>query len=413
MIAEIISIGDELLNGITVNTNASFIGQQLTCAGIEVSWIETVGDDVDRLRDTLMHASKRVNIIIITGGLGPTHDDITKKVVADFFKQPLVFQPVIYQRLEAFFKSRGRTMSPLNRSQAEIPRGAEILENRLGTAPGFYLLKNRVHIFVLPGVPGEMQRMMQTSVLPKLKHIGLPGIHFLKTLHTIGISESSLNEAFITFKDMFPGVRLASLPNAQGVSLRLSMNASEKSGGKPIFKRAVEFTREAAGQYLYGEDEDTIESVVGNLLLKHNYSIAVAESCTGGLIGHRLTNISGSSQYFQCGVVTYSDWVKIDLLKVPESVIRKYGAVSKKTAIAMAKGVIHLSGADAGLSVTGIAGPTGGSKGKPVGLVYIGYIDKYHHTVEKFIFSQDRILNKMRFSGYALDLVRRMLQDST
>ena len=413
MIAEIISIGDELLNGMTVNTNASYIGQELTGEGIEVRWIDTVGDHQDRLQDAIFEASRRADIIILTGGLGPTHDDITKKVVAGFFKKSLVFQPEIYQRLKAYFQSRGRTFSPLNRVQAEIPDGAEILKNPLGSAPGFYLSKDHNHFFVMPGVPVEMQAMMQSSVLPKLRQIGSSRSHYSKNLHTIGISESTLNEAFISFGDRFPGVRLASLPNAQGVTLRLSMNISGEAGVEAIFKKAVGFARNATGRYLFGEDEDTIESVVGSLLLKRKWSLAVAESCTGGLICHRLTNISGSSRYFKQGFVTYSNQAKIELLNVSESVIRKYGAVSEKTAIAMAESVIRLSGADAGLSVTGIAGPSGGSKDKPVGLVYIGYADRNHHTVEKFIFYHDRLINKTRFSGYALDLVRRMLQDNT
>ncbi|MFC1569222.1 competence/damage-inducible protein A [bacterium] len=412
MIAEIISIGDELLTGSTVNTNASFIGKELTQNGMEVGWISTVGDQTDRILSTLALAVSRADVIILTGGLGPTHDDITRQVISQYFNLPLVFQPEIYQKLETYFHSRGRVLSPLNRVQAEIPQGAEVLENRIGTASGFYLCIKKMHVFVLPGVPMEMRKMMQESVLRRLLHLFPGNVHLTKTLNTIGISESTLNEKFKSFDNQFPNVQLASLPNQRGVSLRLSIIVSERISDESLFQQAIEFTREAAGRYLYGEDDDTLEAVVGRLLLKRNWSIAVAESCTGGLISHLLTNIPGSSSYFERGYVTYSNQSKIDLLQVPESIIQKHGAVSSETALAMAEGILKVSNVDVGLSITGIAGPTGGTREKPVGLVYIGYADKNQTAVEKYIFTQDRMMNKTRSAGYALDFARRMLQDS-
>lgn len=412
MIAEIISVGDELLIGATVNTNAAFMGQKLTEQGVEVRWISTVGDDSDRLFSALDTAVKRADVILLTGGLGPTHDDMTRNEVARFFRRPLVFQPDIYRQLEHYFHSRKWVLSPLNRKQAEIPRDAEVLRNSVGTAPGFYLKTDRVHCFVLPGVPREMKKMMTESVLPRLIQF-LPETGYLsKSLHTIGISESVLNEKFKSFGSDFPEVQLASLPNSEGVSLRLSVMTNEDSL-KNRFHQALRFSREAAGRHIYGEDEERLETVVGQLLLKRKQTIAVAESCTGGLISHRLTNIPGSSAYFERAVVSYSNRSKMELLQVPESVLQEHGAVSAETALAMAEGILSLSKADIGLSVTGIAGPDGGSKEKPVGLVYIGYASREQKDVRRFIFSKDRLMNKARTAAYALNMVRLMLQDST
>lgn len=411
MRAEIITIGDELLAGFTMNTNAAYISELLVQLGIEVHWISVVGDYKARLHDALNISMKRVDIILLTGGLGPTHDDITKKVVADYFDKPLIFHSEIYKRLEEYFKSRSRKLSPLNRVQAEIPEGAVVMENEIGTAPGFFISEQGKYIFVMPGVPAEMRRMMQASVIPHLQYLGMCKKTLTKTIHTIGISESTLNEKFQSFHEMFPDVLLASLPNQQGVSLRLTMIVPEKESQNTLFEAAVDFVRQAAGKYKFGEDEDTLESVVGHLLLERKWKIAVAESCTGGLIAHRLTNIPGSSAFFDRGVIVYSNQSKIDLLGVPEHVLEPYGAVSAETAEAMAKGVRLISGSDIGLSITGIAGPSGGTTEKPVGLVFLGYTDKDRSITEKYIFSHDREMNKIRSAGYALELVRKMLQD--
>ena len=417
MIAEIICVGDELLSGATLNTNAAFIGEQLTFAGIDVGWVTCVGDRSARLTGTLKKAVTRARLLFITGGLGPTHDDITKTVLAEFFGRPLIFRADLYEKLEKFFQARKRTLPSSNRVQAEIPEGAVILDNPVGTAPGFYIhekIKNRsVHCFVMPGVPSEMQKMLMESVMPVLKKARFNRLFLSKTIHTIGIAESALSQKLRGFRKQFPRIRLASLPNPQGVSLRISLNSVRTANASVSFEEAGRFIRMTAGRFMYGEDDETLESVVGALLARKGLKIAVAESCTGGLISHRLTNIPGSSAYFVQGLVTYSNRSKMDLLFVPKSTIEKYGAVSAETAMAMAEGVRRRSRADVGLAVTGIAGPGGGTEDKPVGLTFIGYADESQSLTERYHFWSDRLLNKMRSAGYAVDLVRRILQDST
>lgn len=417
MIAEIICVGDELLSGATVNTNAAFIGEQLTFTGIDVGWVTCVGDRSDRLTGTLKKAVRRARLLFITGGLGPTHDDITKTVVAEFFGRPLIFRADLYEKLEKFFQARKRSLPSSNRVQAEIPEGAVILDNPAGTAPGFYIhdkIKNRsVHCFVMPGVPTEMKKMLTESVMPVLKKSRFNRLFLSKTIHTIGIAESALNQKLRGFRKQFPHIRLASLPSPQGVSLRISLNSAKTAEASISFQEAGRVIRKTAGRFVYGEDDETLESVVGGLLIRKGLKIAVAESCTGGLISHRLTNIPGSSAYFVQGLVTYSNRSKMDLLFVPKSTIEKYGAVSAETAMAMAEGVRRRSRADVGLAVTGIAGPGGGTEDKPVGLTFIGYADESQSLTERYHFWNDRLLNKMRSAGYAVDLVRRILQDST
>ncbi|MBN1783321.1 competence/damage-inducible protein A [bacterium] len=411
MLAEIISVGDELLNGATVNTNAAFIGDHLNRSGLETAWISVCGDHAERMRLMIGTAVERAGVVVITGGLGPTHDDITKVVVAEIFGMPLEFRQEIYTRLEHFFKSRGRRMSPLNEVQAEIPSGADVIENQLGTAPGLYIHRHHTHVFVLPGVPREMERMLLEYVIPALNQLRLNRPALSRTLHTIGISESELNESLSTFRDQYPDIRLASLPNYQGVSLRLSLQ-SEEAGAPRLFEEAVQMVRETAGLFCFGEEDETLEQVVGGLLLGKNWTLSVAESCTGGLIAHRLTNVPGSSAYFERGLVAYSNQSKTEMLSVPAGLLRQHGAVSAETALAMAKGIRQSSGTDVGLSITGIAGPGGGTKEKPVGLVYIGYADPVRTDTQKYYLGSDRLMNKSRSAGYALDFVRRMLQDS-
>ena len=417
MIAEIICIGDELLTGATVNSNAAFIGEQLTRAGIDVGWVTSVGDRANRMNETLAKAVIRAKLLFITGGLGPTHDDITRPVIADFFGRPLIFNADQFEKLKKFFQARKRPLPASNRVQAEIPEGAVLLDNPLGTAPGFYIhekINNRsIHCFVMPGVPAEMQKMLTESVLPVLKKARFNRLFLSKTIHTIGIAESALNQKLRGYRKQFPRIRLASLPNPQGVSLRITLSSANTKNASVSFQEACQFIRMTAGRFVYGEDEDTLESVVGELLIRKKLKIAVAESCTGGLIAHRLTNIPGSSAYFPLGLVTYSNRSKIDLLSVPKSTIERYGAVSAETVMAMAEGVRMRSRADVGLAVTGIAGPTGGTDDKPVGLTFIGYADESQSLTERYHFGNDRLLNKVRSAGYAVDLVRRILQDST
>jgi nicotinamide-nucleotide amidase len=411
MLAEIISIGDELMTGLVVNTNAAFISESLTRAGHEVKWITAVGDDEAEVIQAFQQADRRAQIIVVTGGLGPTHDDLTKKAVVRFFHSKLVLRKDVRDRIEAFFISRGRTMSPSNEVQAWIPDKAELIENEIGTAPGLLFRRKGKLWFFLPGVPSEAKCMMQNSVLTQLSTIGHGTVFRSRMLKTVGIPESDLYDQLSDFPARFPGVKLAFLPQTPGVTLRLVVFGTDADACDLLISQAEQFIREKAGQYIYGQDEDTIEQVVASLLLSNRMTIAVAESCTGGLIAHKLTNIPGSSAYFERGVVAYSNASKIGVLGVSEKTIRERGAVSAETASAMAEGIRRISGTDIGLSTTGIAGPGGGTEEKPVGLVYIGFCDARRTLVERHIFPRDRLWNKERSAVVALDWIRRLLSE--
>ena len=406
--AEIISVGDELLTGIVTNTNAAYIGQKLTEFGYQVSWITTVGDDEEKLISVLEQAYNRASLIIITGGLGPTHDDVTKRVVSKFFDSKIIFKPDLLSKIEERFRKMDKKMAEVNREQAEVPEKAELIENELGTAPGFVFIKNERTFFVLPGVPSEMKGMMEKSVLPRLKNEKGRVAVCSKLLLTTGIVESDLYQRVKNLPDEFPDVKLAFLPKVSGVVIRLMAYGLFC---KENLLQVETLIRKKVGKFIYGENDTTIEKVVADLLSKKKLTIAVAESCTGGLVSHKLTNVPGSSNYFNRGVVAYSNRAKIEILGVPEKTIKTHGAVSPDTALAMAEGVKHISETDIGLSTTGIAGPGGGTPAKPVGLVYIGYVDNKRSFFEEHHFTRDRWWNKERSAVTALDLVRRVLLD--
>jgi len=409
MLAEIISVGDELLSGITVNSNAAYIGEKLAGLGHEVRWISTVGDDAQDLTDTLNWASQRARIIVITGGLGPTHDDITKKIVSEFFESDIVFSQEVYERLEERFRQWGRRVTEPNRGQAEVPERAEVLLNDVGTAPGLLFSQDERLFFVLPGVPAEMRSLMEKSVIPRLERLGSGVVIRSRFLRTTGIPESDLYRKLRDAIEKHPKVRVSFLPKTQGVVVRLVTFGNSVKTCEALLSRATSDMQRQAGRYIYGMGETLLEEVVVHLLQQKGKSIAVAESCTGGLIGHKLTNVPGSSATFERAIVAYSDQAKKDILKVPQKTIQEHGAVSLETARAMAEGVRRVSGTDIGLSTTGIAGPGGARPDKPVGLIYIGYADETGSLVEKHLFPRDRWWNKERSAVTALDLVRRVM----
>lgn len=409
MRAEIISIGDEILIGQTVNTNATFIGQRLTDIGIQVKWITSVGDNREDLLEAFKIASSRADVVIATGGLGPTHDDITKEVASQFFNSDLVLQQDVLERIKKTLKSRGLRISRLVERQALVPERAQIIENEVGTAPGFLFCEGRKYFFILPGVPAEMKSMMEREVIPFLKEKSRG--HFIKqkTLRTTGITESSLFEK-IGVRDIEKTVKVAFLPKPSGVDIRLTAQGVNERTCLQNLKEAEERIRERIGDYIYGYNEENLEEVVARLLLSRGMTVAVAESCTGGLLAHKLTDVPGSSRFFERGVVAYSDRAKVDVLGVPEETIRGQGAVSPEVALAMAQGVRRMSGADIGIATTGIAGPGGGTEERPVGLVYIGYVDSHRSLWERHIFKTDRVINKERAVQAALNLVRKVLK---
>jgi len=407
--AEIISIGYELLTGMTVNTNAAYIGEKLTELGYEVCWISTVGDDDTEIMHALKQACDRACLVVLTGGLGPTHDDITKEVVSRFFESKIIFHPDVLAQIRKRFRMWGRTVSETNRQQAMVPEKAEILENTVGTAPGFLFEKESRLFFVLPGIPTEMREMMEISVIPRLLKRKKEIVLRSKLLPTTGISESELYDRVRDFLVHFPNVKLAFLPQATGVVMRLTVKAASAVQCDEMLEKGAAFLKKKAGRFIFGEGNTSLEKVVADLLFKNKCTVSVAESCTGGLVSHKLTNVPGSSHYFNRGIVAYSNQAKMDILGVPENVIRDFGAVSSESAVAMAEGVRRISRTDIGLSVTGIAGPSGGTPEKPVGLVFIGYSDKARSFSERHQFSQERLWNKKRSSAAALDLLRRVL----
>ena len=411
MKAYIITIGDEILLGNTLNTNAAYIGEQLSEINIPVIKTSVVGDDNPSILSELKLATETCDLILLTGGLGPTHDDVTRKSIVDFFNTELIENKEVLEDINLMFEKRKRKVTDVNIDQAKVPKIAEVIRNSLGTAPGLWIENDNKIYVVMPGVPYEMQGMMESTVIPKLLELKEAEQKIIKKkmILTTGIPESTLYERLGNLDELLQGGRLAFLPNQFGVKLRLSFEGDEEKELSDKLMEAEQRIRSKAGRFIYGVGEDLLEAVVGRLLIERELKIATAESCTGGLVGNLLTNISGSSKYFERGIVCYSNAAKVELLKVDEDVIAENGAVSLEVAMQMAEGVKSTSGADIGLATTGIMGPTGATTDKPVGLVYIGYCDEKVCTAKKFIFGDDRLLNKQRTAQAALDFVRRQL----
>lgn len=407
--AEIISVGDELLIGQVVNTNAAYLGEALTALGFRVCRVSAVGDEAEDLREALATAIQRSDVVIVTGGLGSTHDDITKEVVADFFHSGFVVRPEIAERIRKAFAKRGMKMAAANEDQARVPDKAELIHNPIGSAPGFLFTKNEKLCFVLPGVPAEMEAMCEASVFRRLR--GLGGAMVQKTVRTIGLPESTLFERFgdVRKLEQERGVKVAFLPRMGGVDVRITARGADRKACEQRVARVLRFVEETVPEYIYGYDREALEDVVARLLFSTGQTLAVAESCTGGLLAHKLTNVPGSSDYFERCVVSYSNRAKVEILGVPQSVLERHGAVSAETAEAMASGIRRLSGTDFGVSTTGIAGPSGGTEAKPVGLVFIGLATAEGVWSERFHFFKDRRTNKERFAQAALNLLRQEL----
>ena len=349
---------------------------------------------------------QRSNWIILTGGLGITHDDITKSVLIKVFASNLHRDEKVTQMLEETFRKRNRAIPASVRSQCEVPDNCQVLYNEVGTAPGFRFERDGHILFCLPGVPHEMKHLFERYIAPELvKHSSQTFSH--RILKTTGISEADLWEKVGSIDALQKKATLASLPSHLGVRIRLSVLA--ENGGKTILDEVEQSLRDRIGQYVYGKNEETLEGKVGQLLTEKSMTVSTAESCTGGLIGHLLTQISGSSNYFKEGFVVYSNDAKVSRLGVEQQVLDEHGAVSESVARLMAEGVRRVSGADIGISVTGIAGPTGGSEKKPVGLTFIAVSSSTGTWCGKYIYTHDRIKNKERTAQTALNLVRLRL----
>lgn len=408
MKAGIISIGDELLIGQVVNTNAAFIAARLNTVGISVEQTVVIGDNEAQILETFRNFFDRYDITLVTGGLGPTHDDITRKALCTFFNTDLVQDETTLANIKDIMAKRNIPWNPAAEDQAMVPRGCRVIPNTHGTAPGMMFVRNGKSLIAMPGVPYEMESMVENFLLPHFQKQSTGTVIRHRTLKTTGIPESFLATKLGNLDEILQGAKLAFLPMPTGVRLRITVTeqtaarADEKIG---MVERSI---RQKVEKYIYGTDDEELEHVVGRLLTERKLTIAVAESCTGGLIANRITNVSGSSNYFERGVVTYSNASKTELLGVPETLMQ-FGAVSKEVAEAMASGIRRAAKTDIGLSTTGIAGPTGGTLEKPVGLVWIGYADARETLALKFLFGDNRLRFKERAAQAALELVRRKL----
>tara|TARA_R100001143_G_C3361305_1_gene136495 strand:- start:7708 stop:8994 length:1287 start_codon:yes stop_codon:yes gene_type:complete len=410
--AHIISIGNELLIGDTVNTNASWIGRSLTESGFEVERVFTIPDSYDLIRHHIKQSLEYSDFTVVTGGLGPTHDDITKKVVKDIFDCDLVEDSEVMDYIEKIFKSRGFHLSESNREQALVPSACDVLFNKQGTAPGMWFELNGNYLAVLPGVPYEMQYLMIHQVYPKLQSVFTNvDVWVTDYFKTAGIPESTLSDQIGSLDEFLTnGIGVAFLPNPGGVTIRISASGSSQNEAEQKLSNLRNLLESKIGHYLYGKGKElNLAEVVGELLKKNNLTIAIAESCTGGYISNEMTNIPGSSEYLNGGVVAYSNQSKAKMLGVDPESINKYGAVSKEVALQMAKGVAEQFDSTIGVSTTGIAGPGGGTEEKPVGLVWMGFWVQGKHFALKAMFSKDRKLNKERTSMVVLETVRREL----
>jgi nicotinamide-nucleotide amidase len=409
MKAYLLSIGDELLIGQTINTNVAYIGKLVSDINMSIEKSSVIGDDLETIIEELDYAFAKGDIIFLTGGLGPTHDDVTRAAIVDYFKTKLVLNDDVLENIKSMLDQRGRKLTETHKDQAMVPEIAEVIRNENGTAPGYWIEWNKKILIVMPGVPYEMKAMMDNFIIPKLvDKIGEPSEYINKlTLQTTGIPESLLSEKMGDLKELLQGAELAFLPNEYGVRLRITVKSSELEKAKDLLLEIEQKIRAKIGRYIYGRDDETLEEVIGRLLKERELRIAVAESCTGGGLSDRITNVNGSSSYFERGVVTYSNAAKVELLKVNEDIIAKEGAVSQEVAMQMAEGVKSISGVDIGISLTGIMGPTGASTNKPVGTVFIGYCDNKVCTAKRFQFGDDRILNKHRSTQAALEILRR------
>ncbi len=412
MRAEIIAVGTELLLGQIVNTNAAFISEKLAEKGIGVYYHTVVGDNPQRVEEVFRSALKRSDLVILTGGLGPTMDDLTKETVARVFKKRLIMNSYWEEKLESYFKKIGREMTENNRKQALIPEGSTLLDNHNGTAPGIFLREADKIVVMLPGPPREMQPMLMGEVLPCLIEGGNTNIIKSRVLKIIGIGESSLEARLQKLIKNQSNPTIAPLAKEAEVHLRLTARAKNAQEAQKMLERLEKKVCDLIGPYIYGCDRETLEEMTANLLISKNLSLALAESCTGGLVAHRLTEVPGSSKFLKLGVVAYSREAKEKLLNVEHEILTKYGEVSKQTAEAMAIGVKKIAQTDYSLAITGIAGPSGATDTKPVGLVYIALAWENEVRCLKFNFAGKRETIKRRAAITALNLLRcRLLKE--
>ncbi|MEX2573500.1 MAG: competence/damage-inducible protein A [Balneolaceae bacterium] len=415
MKAHILSIGNELLIGDTVNTNAAWIGRFLTDRGFDVEEIRTVSDDYGAITGAILYAMGHAGLVISTGGLGPTHDDITKKAVADLFESDMVLNDRVLSFIRKEFARRGRRFTSSNRDQAMVPADCEVLFNEAGTAPGMWFEKNGTGLAVLPGIPYEVTYLMKNGVDAKLRGLAGEGrFRAVRYLKTAGVPESTLSDEVIGDLGEFidDGNDIAYLPGSGGVTIRVSRHGASTEEAEKRLAPLLDHIEKRAGGLIFGEGRDLrLSEATGRILTSKKLSLSVAESCTGGLISDLITDVPGSSAYFSGGVIAYADPVKTARLGVRQESLAEHGAVSMEVALQMAGGVADSFSTDIGVSATGVAGPGGGSEEKPVGTVWMGFRIKGQQFALKAYFTRDRRINKERTGTVVLETVRRYLLD--
>lgn len=407
MNATILTIGDELLIGQTIDTNSAYIGKELNKIGIRIYQRIAVGDVAEQITEGLKRASAQSELVIITGGLGPTKDDITKKTLAEYFGVGFTFYEEVWEKMKTIFEKRGSKVLEMNRSQAELPSNAVMLPNMRGTAQGMWFDEKGVVYVSMPGVPHEMIHLLDTQVIPKLKaRFVLPKI-LHRTLMTAGAGESSLAVQLNEFENALPEyMTLSYLPELGTVKLRLS--AYEEATEKEI-NAHFETLKNTLGDYVYSEGEISLQEFIGNQLLAIRKTLATAESCTGGYLSHLITSVPGSSQWFNGGVISYSNEMKMNVLGVKKETLETYGAVSEQVVREMVSGILKITKADYGIAVSGIAGPDGGTPEKPVGMVWVAVANHDQIIAREFHFFPSRMENIKVTANAALNLLRKVL----
>ena len=412
MKVQIITIGDELLIGQVIDSNAAWMGQKLNDVDFEVQEITSVGDDADEITRALRMAFDRVDIVLLTGGLGPTKDDITKKTLATFFETELVFHESTFSRIEKLFARWGRSLTPAHRQQAYMPANATILYNKMGTAPGMWFEQDGKVAVSMPGVPYEMKYLMGQEVIPKLQQRfpGKPLLH--RTICTVGEGEARLARRLDPFLERLPSnVKVAYLPRLGTVRIRLTARGENGTSLQQLLDEKVKELQSIIPEFVYGFEDDALESVVGRLLMEKNKKLALAESCTGGYTAHLITAVPGASAYFLGSIVSYANELKTAFLGVPSTVLAEHGAVSEQTVLAMLEGCLKSTGADIAAAISGIAGPKGGTPEKPVGTIWLAVGDRQQQQTLLLRLGKDRQRNIQYTGIQALNMIRKFLLD--
>ncbi|MAX80983.1 MAG: competence/damage-inducible protein A [Crocinitomicaceae bacterium] len=415
MFAEIITIGDEILIGQIIDSNSAWIAQQLNLNGILVKQITSISDDKEHIVGALNDARQRADLIITTGGLGPTRDDITKNTLAAYFNTPLIMNEEVLEDIKELFKNRGRDLLDVNKFQAMVPEKCQAIRNKNGTAPAMWI-EDEGKVFVsLPGVPYEMKAMMEEAILPKVKDYFKTPHFYHQTVLTQGIGESSLMGIISKWEDSLveENIKLAYLPSPGIVRLRVSAIGDNETTIKEKVERKVGELKELIPEFVFGDNKETLEEVLGRLLKQVGKTVATAESCTGGYIAHLITSISGSSTYFKGSVVSYANEIKEEVLGVSKENLEKYGAVSEAVVLQMAEGAKNKLQTDYAVATSGVAGPTGGSDEKPVGTVWVAVAGPNRTIAKKYTFGNSRERNIRMSALQAMSMLRKeILQDA-